>query len=56
MGEVTADPPPGVELRRGAVPGSDRILTTDAIAFLADLQRHFGPLRVERRTTRRGDA
>jgi malate synthase len=47
VGEVTADLPPGVELRRGAVPGSDRILTTDAIAFLADLQRHFGPLRVE---------
>ena len=38
--------PPGVELRRGPVPGADRVLTEDALAFVADLQRRFGPLRV----------
>ena len=27
------------------VPGSDRVLTDDALAFLADLQRRFGPVR-----------
>jgi malate synthase len=39
--------PDGVELRRDAVPGADRILTHDALAFVADLQRRFGPLRIE---------
>ena len=38
--------PPGVELRR-SVPGADRILTHDALAFVADLQRRFGPVRLE---------
>jgi malate synthase len=37
----------GVELRRGPVPGSDRVLTEDALAFVADLHRRFGPLRLE---------
>jgi malate synthase len=38
---------PGVELRRGPVPGSDRVLTQEALAFVADLERRFGPLRLE---------
>ncbi|MEA2608197.1 MAG: malate synthase [Chloroflexota bacterium] len=38
---------PGVELRRAAVPGAERVLTEAAIAFVADLQRRFGPLRLE---------
>jgi malate synthase len=40
-------PPAGVELRRDPVPGADRILTDDALAFVADLHRRFGPLRIE---------
>ena len=46
---------PGVEVTGGPVPGSDRILTDDALAFVADLQRRFGPLRedlLERRHER----
>jgi malate synthase len=39
--------PPGVELRRGPVPGDDRVLTEDALAFVADLQRRFGPVRLD---------
>jgi malate synthase len=39
--------PAGVEVRRGPVPGSDRVLTAEALAFVADLQRRFGPLRLE---------
>ena len=39
--------PDGVELRRGDVPGSDRILTPDALAFVADLQRRFGSARLD---------
>ena len=45
----------GVEVTGGAVPGADRILTDDALAFVADLQRRFGPLRedlLERRHER----
>src|SRR6187401_3538544 len=45
----------GVEVTGDAVPGSDRILTDDALAFVADLQRRFGPLRedlLERRHER----
>ena len=38
---------PGVDVSGGPVPGSDRILTDDALAFVADLQRRFGPLRVD---------
>src|SRR3954447_21433307 len=41
------DIPPGIELRRPSVPGADRILTPDALAFVADLQRRFEPLRLE---------
>jgi malate synthase len=37
----------GVEIRRGPVDGFDRVLTDDALAFVADLQRRFGPLRLE---------
>ena len=36
---------PGVEVTGGPVPGSDRILTDDALVFVADLQRRFRPLR-----------
>ena len=36
-----------IELRREAVPGSDRILTPEALAFVADLQRRFGPARLD---------
>src|SRR5262245_23160745 len=38
---------PGVEVSGGPVPGSDRILTDEALAFVADLQRRFGPLRID---------
>jgi malate synthase len=51
-------PPERVELRRGPVPGSDRILTDDALAFVADLHRRFGPSRIallERREERQVD-
>ena len=37
----------GIEVRRGPVPGSERVLTEEALAFVADLQRRFGPLRLE---------
>jgi malate synthase len=46
---------PGVEVTGGRVPGAERILTDDALAFVADLQRRFGPLRedlLERRHER----
>ena len=39
--------PVGVEVRRGPIPGSDRVLTEEALTFIADLQRRFGPLRLE---------
>ena len=39
--------PAGVELRRAAVPEVDRVLTPDALAFVADLQRRFGPVRLD---------
>jgi malate synthase len=45
----------GVEVPGGPVPGSERILTDAALAFVADLQRRFGPLRedlLERRHER----
>ena len=38
---------PGVDVSGGPVPGSDRIITVDALAFVADLQRRFGPLRID---------
>ena len=34
--------PPGVEVTGPAVPGSERVLTQEALAFIADLQRRFG--------------
>jgi malate synthase len=37
----------GVQVRRGAVPGAERVLTDPALAFVADLQRRFGPVRLE---------
>jgi malate synthase len=39
--------PPDVELRRGPIPGAERVLTEEALAFVADLQRRFGPLRLD---------
>ncbi len=39
--------PPGVIVRGPAVPGADRVLTDDALAFVADLQRRFGPVRLD---------
>ena len=48
-------PPPGVELRRDPVPGQERVLTEDALAFIADLNRRFGTSRIgliERRQER----
>jgi malate synthase len=39
--------PPGIELRRPAVPGADRILTPEALAFVADLHRRFEPVRLD---------
>ena len=50
--------PTGIELRRPDVPGADRVLTDDALAFVADLQRRFGPLRIallERRHERQAE-
>jgi len=37
----------GVDLRGAMEPGFDEVLTTDALAFLEDLQRRFGPTREE---------
>src|SRR5512141_3521228 len=42
-----AEMPAGVEIRRAPVPGSERVLTEPALAFVADLQRRFGPVRLE---------
>ena len=39
--------PLGVTVRRTPVHGSDRVLTESALAFVADLQRRFGPVRLE---------
>jgi malate synthase len=39
--------PAGIEIRRGPVDGSERVLTDEALAFVADLQRRFGPVRLE---------
>jgi len=39
--------PAGVELRGADVPGADRILTPQALSFVADLQRRFGPARLD---------
>ena len=39
--------PSGVTIRGAAVPGADRVLTDAALAFVADLQRRFGPGRLD---------
>jgi malate synthase len=39
--------PSGVTVRGPAVPGSERVLTDEALAFVADLQRRFGPVRLD---------
>ncbi|WP_426567059.1 malate synthase A [Angustibacter sp. McL0619] len=38
---------PGVQIVGGPVPGAEHVLTADALAFVADLQRRFGPRRDE---------
>src|SRR4051794_38903483 len=38
---------PGIEVRGPAVPGADSVLTDDALAFVADLQRRFGAVRLD---------
>ncbi len=38
---------PGVVVTGPPVPGSDRVLTDDALAFIADLQRRFGGTRLD---------
>ena len=43
----TTGRPDGVDVTGPPVPGSDRILTPDALAFVADLQRRFGSLRLD---------
>ena len=40
-------PPDGVVVTGPPVPGSDRVLTDDALAFVADLQRRFGQVRID---------
>src|SRR4051795_6394853 len=37
--------PAGIDVRGPAVSGGSRILTDDALAFVADLQRRFGAVR-----------
>src|SRR3954466_11407774 len=37
--------PPGIDVRGPAVSGGSRILTDDALAYVADLQRRFGAVR-----------
>jgi malate synthase len=39
--------PTGFELRGGLVQGSGRVLSDEALGFVADLQRRFGPSRLE---------
>ena len=39
--------PAGVEVRREPVAGHERVLTEPALAFVADLQRRFGAVRLE---------
>lgn len=39
--------PPGVQLVGPLKPGYEQILTPEALAFLADLERRFGPRRIE---------
>ena len=46
-GEAPPTTPPGVEVTGPAVPGSERVLTEEALAFIADLQRRFGRQRID---------
>ena len=39
--------PPGVVVTGPPVEGDERILTDDALAFIADLQRRFGQVRLD---------
>ena len=39
--------PAGVKIQHKPVANSERVLTEPALAFVADLQRRFGPLRLE---------
>ncbi len=50
----TTDLPHGVVLRGALRPGYDKVLTAEAIAFVAELQRKFGPER-RRLLARRAD-
>jgi malate synthase len=55
---LAASHPRGVDVRGGRVDGIDRVLTPDALAFVADLQRRFGPIRealLERRRKRQAE-
>ena len=45
--------PQGVEIRGSTVPQLDRVLTTEALAFIAQLQRQFGARRLELLAARR---
>ena len=40
-------PPPGVIVSGPAVPAVERVLTVEALAFIADLQRRFNQVRLE---------
>ncbi len=42
---MAAPPVPGVQVRGPPTPADGRILTPEALAFVADLQRRFGPTR-----------
>ena len=46
-GVAPLETPPGVEVTGPIVPGADRVLTHEALAFIADLQRRFAPLRLD---------
>jgi malate synthase len=46
--------PTGVDVAGSDVPGSEAVLTPDALAFVADLQRRFGPEREELLERREG--
>ncbi len=51
-------PPDGVVVTGPPVPGAERVLTDDALAFVADLQRRFGAVRLDllhRRTERQAE-
>ena len=43
---MTISKPAGIEISGPAIPGADEVLTDEALAFVADLQRRFGRERV----------